>query len=116
MNMFNEDQTKISCEDCMFVVTDEKMCIRDYSENLLTILGITKNRIGMFEENTGESLKLSHIIIELQATMQREFGDCILPEAKDLSLVNKMVRCKKYKMEEGSFSDIDTLPCILTYI
>ena len=71
MNMFNEEQTKISCDDCIFVIADEKMGIKEYSENLLTILGITKHRLNMFLENNGEPLKLTDIIIELQCAMQK---------------------------------------------
>eukprot|EP00347_Sterkiella_histriomuscorum_P015925 403355164 len=115
MNMFNEEQTKISCDDCIFVIADEKMGIKEYSENLLTILGISKHRLNMFIENNGEPLKLTDIIVELQSAMQKEFGDTVLPEGSDVSLVNKMVRCKKYQMEEGQFSEIDLFPCIITY-
>lgn len=49
----------------MFLVTDEKLGILDYSENLLSILGITKHRISMFEENTGHNLRLNDIVVDL---------------------------------------------------
>lgn len=116
MNMFNEDQTKIPCEDCMFIVVDENLGIQEYSENVLSIMGISKYRLNMFEENTGEKLKITDIFLELSGALMKEFGESLLPLAKDLSLVNMMVRCKKFISEEGIFSSTDTFPCILSYM
>eukprot|EP00347_Sterkiella_histriomuscorum_P017246 403350125 len=115
MNMFNEEQTKIPVEDCILIMTDESLHIQHFSQNFITFSGVSKNRMKLFEENTGNRLKLTDIVIELQSVLKREFGETLLPEQNDLSLVNQMVRCKKYSEADGHFSDLNAFACILTY-
>ena len=89
----------------MILTTDDKLVINEFSENVGLFSGIDKERIYQLEETLGRKLRLDDLIPELISLLTKEFGESILPESNDLSLVNKIVKFRKYSPDIGNFNE-----------
>ena len=74
MNLYQEDSSKVLTDEAMVFMVDEDMHIVEYSQNVLTFLNITKEKWKTVEEFSGQLMRLSNVVVNLDDMMISEFG------------------------------------------
>ncbi|CDW84629.1 UNKNOWN [Stylonychia lemnae] len=116
LNLYQEEQSKVPVQDVMIFITDENLNIRDYSKTVCSILGFDHQKYQQFIENQDSFLNLDTIVVDLKKNFTKQFGENILPDQSYVSLLNKVVICRKYNKTNNQFDDYPSIQCILQYV
>eukprot|EP00347_Sterkiella_histriomuscorum_P018940 403343575 len=113
-NLYNDEQNKINTDDCMFFITDHELNVSDFSQNFLTLTGVSQQRIAQNQEQSSHKENLCNFINDMQKILNVELQNLSMQKG-EVGIVNKVVHVRKFNNSLDCFDSNQTFPCILNY-